>query len=168
MRTLLTVASALVLSACAARPLTPEMQAYSTDTPIMVPAKPPQFCVGFARDHSGVALYGDAVTWWAQAKGRYLQVDAPRIGSVLVLADYAGPKHAHLAVVTRIISAREIRVDHANWLNDGNIYLNSPVMDSSAHGDWSIVRVWNNRDDHMGIKNYKVQGFIAPIKLAGR
>ena len=84
----------------------------------------------------------------------------------MVLDGYAGPKRAHLAVVTRVITPREIRVDHSNWLNDGNIYLNSPVIDISPANDWSQVRVWNNRDGHLGVKNYAVRGFITPFNIA--
>lgn len=84
----------------------------------------------------------------------------------MVLHGYAGPKRGHLTLVTRIISAREIRVDHANWLNDGNVYLNSPVIDVSPGNDWSQVRVFNNRDGHLGGRTYHVRGFIAPMRIA--
>jgi hypothetical protein len=164
------VAAALAAAACATHPVTPqaqaEIQAYGTDTPMMVPASPPLSCVPYARARSGIQIFGDAWTWWEQAKASYAREALPRTGAVLVLDDYAGPKRAHLAVVKRIISPREIRVDHANWLNDGNIYLNSPVVDVSASNDWSEVRVWNNRDGHLGVKNYKVRGFITPFNIA--
>ena len=54
-----------------------------------------------------------------------------------------GPSRGHLAVVREVVSPREIRVDHANWLDDGAIYLNDPVADVSPDNDWSAVRVWN-------------------------
>jgi hypothetical protein len=63
-------------------------------------------------------------------------------------------------VVRGLISAREIRVDHANWLNDGSIYVNDPVMDVSADNDWSAVRVYNLKTGGWGSKVYPVQGFI--------
>ncbi len=53
------------------------------------------------------------------------------------------PSHAHVAVVRRIVSPREIRVDHANWLNNGAIFLDDPVADISPGNDWSEVLVWN-------------------------
>jgi hypothetical protein len=162
--------AALSAAACATHPVTPqvkaEMQAYGSDTPLMVPSLPPISCVPYARAHSGIAIFGDAYTWWDQAKTSYAREALPRTGSVLVLDGYAGPKRAHLAVVKRVISPREVRVDHANWLNDGNIYLNSPVVDVSANNDWSEVRVWNNRDGHLGVKNYQVRGFITPYHIA--
>lgn len=136
--------------------------AIDRDAPTLVAAGSYQECAVFAREHSGIALYGDAYTWWDQADGRYGRAGAPQQGAVLVLTGYAGPKRGHLAVVTRVISSREIRVDHANWLNDGNLYLNTPVIDVSPANDWSQVRVWNTRDGHLGGNAYTVQGFIVP------
>ena len=80
----------------------------------------------------------------------------------MVLAGYAGPERGHVAVVRSLISAREIRVDHANWLDDGAIYLNDPVADVSANNDWSQVRVWNIKTGGWGSAIYPVQGFIGP------
>src|SRR5688572_18899606 len=154
------------LSACVSTRETPEMAAYGSDRPVMVERSEKLSCVPFARENSTIRIFGDAYTWWDQARGRYAREPMPRSGSVLVLDGYAGPKRAHLAVVTRIISQREIRVDHANWLNDGNVYLNSPVIDVSAANDWSEVRIWNNRDGHLGVKNYRVRGFITPFDVA--
>lgn len=159
---------AIGLSACVTGPLPPEVVAYSADRPIFVRADAPKFCAPYARERSGIEIYGDAYTWWDQAEGRYPRERRPMHGAVLMLHGYAGPKRAHLAVVTRVVSDREIRVDHANWLADGNIYLNSPVIDVSPDNDWSEVRVWNNRDGHMGVNNYEVKGFIAPLRVASR
>ena len=122
-------------------------------------AKPLQ-CVPYARAHSAVKIYGDAYTWWDQAEGKYLRAAKPESGAVMVLSDYAGPTHSHLAVVRRLISTREIRVDHSNWLNDGSIYVNDPVEDVSDANDWSLVRVFNLQTGAWGGKVYPVQGFI--------
>jgi len=119
-------------------------------------------CVPYARAHSAVKLYGDAWTWWDQADGKFAREHAPQTGSVLVLAGYAGPKRGHVAVVRAQVSAREIRVDHANWLGDGAIYLDDPVSDVSPDNDWSQVRVWNVKTGGWGIRTYAVQGFIGP------
>ncbi|MCH8859033.1 MAG: CHAP domain-containing protein, partial [Proteobacteria bacterium] len=51
-------------------------------------------------------------------------------------------------------------------LSAGNIYLDSPEIDVSPGNDWSQVRVWNNRDGHLGGRTYKVRGFIAPMRIA--
>jgi surface antigen len=117
-------------------------------------------CVPYAREHSQVKLFGDAWTWWDQASGKYERGPAPASGSVMVLHNYAGPDHGHLAVVRRIVSSREIRIDHANWLNDGSIYVNNPVVDVSAANDWSQVRVFNIQTGAWGGRTYPVRGFI--------
>lgn len=122
----------------------------------------PLSCVPFAREHSGVDIHGDAYTWWDQAQGRYPRSATPSTGAVMVLAGYAGSKRAHVAVVRRIVSSREIRVDHANWLNNGAIYLDDPVADISPDNDWSQVLVWNVETHAWGVHTYDVQGFIEP------
>lgn len=119
-------------------------------------------CVPYARDHSGVKIQGDAYTWWAKAEGRYAKGTLPVEGSVMVLTNYAGPNRGHVAVVRDIVNSREIRIDHANWLDDGAIYTDDPVMDVSQNNDWSLVRVFNQRSRAWGSRLYPVQGFIGP------
>jgi surface antigen len=119
-------------------------------------------CAPYAREHSSVKIFGDADTWWKQAANKFPRAQTPADGSILVLAGYAGPNRGHVAVVRKIISDREIRVDHANWLDDGSIYVNDPVEDISANNDWSAVRVWNIKTGSWGVRNYPVQGFILP------
>jgi len=120
----------------------------------------PLQCVPYAREQSGINIYGDAHTWWDQAAGKYPRGPLPEPGTVMVLHDYAGPGHGHLAVVRQIVSSREIRVDHANWLNDGSVYVNDPVQDVSTDNDWSVVRVFNLKAGAWGSRLYPVQGFI--------
>ncbi len=43
----------------------------------------------------------------------------------------------HLAVVSHMVSPREIMVDQANWLNRGEIDSATPVLDVSENNDWS-------------------------------
>ncbi|MGC9955091.1 MAG: CHAP domain-containing protein [Rhizomicrobium sp.] len=126
-----------------------------------VPGSPLQ-CVPYARAHSQVALYGDAYTWWDQAAGRFARGASPKVGAVMVLGGYAGPHRAHVAVVREIVDARDIRVDHANWLDDGAIYVNDPVRDVSFDNDWSQVRIYNVKAAAWGARIYSVQGFIGP------
>jgi len=157
------------LTACVSYPLPAEVSAYSignSDAPRFVEASPAESCVPYARRISGIQIYGDAHTWWDQAAGRYVRESRPITGALLVLHNYSGAKTGHLALVTRVISSREIRVDHANWLNDGNVYLNSPVIDVSPNNDWSVVHVFNNRAGHMGVKDFPVQGFISATRVA--
>ena len=162
-RLLAAAVTALVLEGCASQPME-----YA--------AMPPQHgraevragdgtalnCVPFARENSSVKIFGDAVTWWDQASGRYARLEEPALGSVMVLHNYAGPKHGHLAVVRTLVNSREIRVDHANWLTDGAVYINDPVVDVSQANDWSQVRVWNIPNNAWGSRVYAVQGFIGP------
>ncbi len=122
----------------------------------------PLQCVPYAREHSQIKIYGDAWTWWDKAAGKFARGSTPQTGAVMVLNDYAGPQRAHVAVVEKIVSAREIRVNHANWLDDGSIYVNDPVVDVSSENDWSAVRVWNIKTGAWGSNAYPVQGFILP------
>jgi len=117
-------------------------------------------CVPYAREHSAIKITGDAYTWWNQAAGKYERGPNPAAGAVMVLFNYAGPQRGHVAVVRRLVSSREIRIDHANWLDDGAIYVNDPVVDVSAANDWSQIRVWNIKTGGWGSKVYSVQGFI--------
>jgi surface antigen len=117
-------------------------------------------CVPYARAHSEIKIYGDAYSWWDKAAGKYPRGTLPEPGAVMVLHNYSGPNHGHVAVVRGVVDAREIRVDHANWLNDGSIYLNDPVQDVSQDNDWSVVRVFNLKTGAWGGRLYPVQGFI--------
>ncbi len=146
----------LVLAGCADAP----ESAYNNDGAVAYPDTPLQ-CVPYARAHSGISLYGDAYTWWDQAAGRYARAESPSQGSVLVLYNYAGPNRAHVAVVRSIVNTREIHIDHANWLDDGAVYLDDPVRDVSVDNDWSQVRVYNLRTASWGARVYPVQGFIS-------
>jgi len=117
-------------------------------------------CVPYARNHSEIKIFGDAYMWWNKAAGKYPRGTLPEPGAVMVLHNYAGPNHGHVAVVRGVVDAREIRIDHANWLNDGSIYVNDPVQDVSRDNDWSVVRVFNLKTGAWGGKLYPVQGFI--------
>lgn len=122
-------------------------------------------CVPFARTASGVQIYGNANTWWAQASGRYPQSSLPAVGSVFVMRGYRDNSRGHVAVVSRIESSRVIRVDHANWLNNGEISVDVPVLDVSPDNDWSQVRVWYIPGGQWGGRIYEAEGFIHPFAL---
>ena len=55
-----------------------------------------------------------------------------------MLTGYAGPGRGHVGVVSALVSDREIRLDHANWLGDGAIYIDDPVVDVSPENE----RIW--------------------------
>jgi len=156
-----------LLAACSGSPGVPSSfqgplpEPIIAGTHIEMPDRPTE-CVPYARARSGVDIYGDAGTWWAKAEGVYERNSTPRLGAVIVLTGYAGPGRGHVGVVTALLSDREIRIDHANWLDDGAIYVGDPVVDVSADNDWSEVRVYNPKTGSWGIKTYIVQGFIGP------
>jgi hypothetical protein len=165
-----------LLAACASTPAPVSVVggAYPAHAPVPYdPSAPPQVlpggaplqCVPFAREESGIQIYGDANTWWRQAAGRYPRSNSPAPGSVLVMRGYNDPGHGHVAVVTQVVSSRVILVDHANWLNHGEISLNVPVADVSPSNDWSEVRVWYIPSQQWGARVYQANGFIHPFLL---
>jgi hypothetical protein len=119
------------------------------------------FCVEYARARSGLAVFGDAKFWWAHAKNVYARLAHPVSEAVMVFAGSKRLRSGHVAVVTNIVSPREIRVDQANWENHGEIDHATPVMDVSARNDWSQVRVWDRRSQTFGAHVYAISGFIA-------
>jgi surface antigen len=123
-------------------------------------------CVPYARELSGIQIYGDALTWWDQAEGRYARGNRPRIGSVLSFIPHGAMQLGHVATVTRIIDDRTIRVTHANWspINGerGQVEHDVEVIDVSEAGDWSAVRVWFAPSDGLGSTAWPTHGFIYP------
>lgn len=122
-------------------------------------------CVPYARNASGVTLTGDAWRWWAAAEGQYERGHAPKAGAVMVFKATSQMRYGHVAVVRRIISKREIRVDHANWggaARRGGVSLDQPVIDVSAANDWSKVRVWHAPAGTYGGRVNPLHGFIYP------
>jgi hypothetical protein len=115
------------------------------------------WCVPFARMVTGLSLRGNAKTWWEQAKGRYQRSQEPKVGAVMAFAASSAMPKGHVAVVSGVISDREILVVHANWAR-GKVTLNDRVVDVSESGDWSRVRV-ENSGDSLGRVN-PVNGFI--------
>ena len=165
---------AFALGACAADPAPVAMRGDwrpGRVAPPYNPDAPPRIldgterlqCVPFARNASGVQLFGDANTWWRQAEGRYPRSQTPAPGAVLVTRGYRDPSRGHVAVVTEVLSSRIVRVDHANWLNGGEISVGVPVLDVSPDNDWSQVRVWHVPGAHWGGRVYEVEGFIHPF-----
>jgi hypothetical protein len=117
------------------------------------------FCAEYARARSGLAMFGDAKYWWTRAKNLYARASSPVENAVIVFKATSRLKLGHVAVVTHVISSREIRVDQANWQNHGEIDHATPIMDVSARNDWSQVRVWDMKSGQFG-RVYPVSGFI--------
>ena len=132
----------------------------------------PISCVPYARARSGIFIAGDAWQWWDGAAGRYERGRAPRPGSVLVLDRTPRNPSGHLAVVSRVVGAREVRVDHANWasgLARGRIATDQRVVDVSPANDWSRVRVFYPPIRDLGVTAYPALGFVHPeMRLAAR
>ncbi|MET0182680.1 MAG: CHAP domain-containing protein [Caulobacterales bacterium] len=155
------------LAACASIPYAydqpgaarPAWRPYGAQPAVEYPLSPLQ-CVPFARQASGIEIYGDANTWWAQAAGKYQRSTLPAVGSVMVLRGYNTTTRGHVAVVTAILSDREVLVDQANWMNGGEITRRVPVLDVSPANDWSEVRVWWIPTNAWGARVYEGEGFI--------
>lgn len=115
------------------------------------------WCVPFARLVTGMDIRGNARTWWSQAEGRYVRGHKPQIGAVMAFAASRSMPKGHVAVVSEVISDREILLDHANWERN-RITTDVRAVDVSEHGDWSVVRVANDAGT-LGRTN-PVHGFI--------
>lgn len=120
-------------------------------------------CVPYAREQSGVEIYGDAYSWWDKASPRYKRGSRPEVGAVLVLARTKSLPHGHVAVVTDIFSARQIAVTHSNWGNNRKnrriAYEFMRVEDISPANDWTRLRFWNHEANCFGLP-YAAKGFI--------
>jgi hypothetical protein len=134
--------------------------ATDSSVPTVEWAKKHLYCVEYARIRSGLQIFGDAKYWWGKAADLYARATQPVADAVMVFSGSKRIRRGHVAVVTAIISPREIKVDHANWQNQGEIDLNMPVLDVSKNNDWSQVRVWNPRAGQYGARVYAVSGFI--------
>lgn len=134
----------------------------SSVTPKIVTPRRPLQCVPYARMVSGIALRGDARTWWESAAGRFRRGQDPEPGAVLVLKGSSKTPRGHVGVVTKVINEREILIDHANWLNNRKIHLATPVIDVSPENDWSAIRVWYTPGAQYGANVYPTDGFIYP------
>ncbi len=127
-------------------------------------------CVPFARLISGVQIFGDAWTWWQQASGRYETGFSPRAGAVLCFKPTARMRLGHVAVVSQVLTDRIVQITHANWSpiegSRGKVEQDVTVIDVSAGGDWSQVKVWYDPNRDLGGSTYATHGFIYPDATA--
>jgi surface antigen len=123
-------------------------------------------CVGYARQASGVEIRGNANTWWGQAEGRYARGKLPRAGAIMAFKSNRAMPLGHVAVVSQIISDREVLLDHANWSRGGRIEHGVRAVDVSDAGDWSAVKVWFGPIGDLGKRVNPVAGFIYPEATA--
>ncbi len=105
-------------------------------------------CAPFARELSGIALYGDADGWWSAAAGRYARGPRPVLGSVLVFGRQDRLPSGHVSVVSRLLGDRQLQVTQANWVRGQR------------------VRVWYPPVSQLGTHSYVTYGFIHPDRPA--
>lgn len=125
-------------------------------------------CVPYARQLSGLQIFGDAHTWWGQAQGKYATGRIPKVGAVLAFKPYGKMQLGHVGAVSKIVDSRTILMSHANWstINGtrGHIENNVQVIDVSERNDWSRVRVWYTPIGALGTTEWPTHGFIYPDK----
>ncbi len=117
-------------------------------------------CAPYAREISGIDIHGNANTWWNQADGKYERGHVPQPGAVLAFDSTRRMRVGHVAMVSRVVSDREVLLTHANWSRRGAVETNVRAVDVSAAGDWSQVRVWYGPQGGLGTSSYPVKGFI--------
>ena len=127
-------------------------------------------CVPFARLISGIQIFGDARTWWGQAVGKYETGIIPRAGAVLCFKPTSRMRLGHVAVVSQVLTDRVVQITHANWSpiegSRGKVEKDVTVIDVSANGDWSQVKVWYDPNRDLGGSTYNTHGFIYPDAAA--
>lgn len=117
-------------------------------------------CAPYAREISGVNIFGNANTWWDQAAGRYARGNTPKEGAVLAFHSTRRMRLGHVAMVSRVLSDREVLLTHANWSRRGGVERDVRAVDVSPSGDWSEVRVWYGPQGGLGTSAYPAYGFI--------
>jgi hypothetical protein len=140
-----------------APPIASEYSSAPIPKPVIIPVGGGLQCATYARLRSGLSIMGNAGQWWHLAAGRYKRDRKPEPGAVMVMG---GTRYGHVAVVVEVRSRREILIDHANWMNRGEIQMGALVLDVSAKNDWSQVRVWYPPVNDLGNTPYPVFGFI--------
>ncbi|MCA1661382.1 MAG: CHAP domain-containing protein [Novosphingobium sp.] len=123
-------------------------------------------CVPYARQVSGIAIFGDAHTWWDQAEGKYARGNRPQVGAVMSFKPFGNSRLGHVAAVSRIVDSRTVLIRHANWspINGrrGQIEDDVRAVDVSPANDWSEVRVWFAPIQGLGTTRWPLNGFIYP------
>ena len=121
-------------------------------------------CVPYARSVTGMAISGNGRDWWHNAAGRYARASRPEPGAILSFPSSGGMRSGHVAVVSRIINARLIEIDHANWggpgISRGSVMHGVDVMDVSPGNDWTQVRVQVGHSNEQFGREYPTDGFI--------
>lgn len=128
-------------------------------------------CVPYARNVTGIRIFGDAHTWWGQAAGKYPRGEQPRVGAVMAIRPHGNSRLGHVAAVSRILDERTVLLRHANWSSPGQIENDVRALDVSPGNDWSEVRIWHGPSQKLGARRWPLYGFIykdgkaAPAKM---
>ena len=134
-------------------------------------ALPYRQCVPFAREASGIQLFGDAHTWWDEAEGHYARGHEPKVGAVMSFRPHGPMTLGHVAMVSKVIDERTVLLRHANWSpidgRRGNVDLDVRAVDVSPANVWSEVRVWYAPIGDLGTTHWPVNGFIYKHKPSG-
>jgi surface antigen len=121
-------------------------------------------CVPYVRMVTGMDVSGNASTWWYNASGVYARGNRPEPGAVLTFRASGGMRSGHVAVVSRVVSNREVLIDHANWegpgIRKGTVMRGVSVVDDSPNNDWSAVRVQVGYSAANYGRSYPTYGFI--------
>lgn len=117
-------------------------------------------CAPYAREISGIDIHGNANTWWGQAAGKYERGQTPRVGAVLAMSSSRRMPMGHVAMVSRIVSDREVLLTHANWSRRGGVETDVRAIDVSPNNDWTEVRVWYGPIGNLGTSSNPAHGFI--------
>lgn len=121
-------------------------------------------CVPYAREVSGIEIFGDAHTWWDQAEGRYKRGHKPKVGAVMAFRPSGNMTLGHVAAVSKVVDQRTVLLRHANWSpidgRRGQIENDVKAIDVSPENDWSEVRVWYAPLHDIGTTAWPVEGFI--------
>ena len=121
-------------------------------------------CVPYARSVTGMAISGNGGDWWRNAAGSYDRGNRPEPGSIMAFRSSGGMSRGHVAVVGRVLSARHVLIDHANWagpgIRKGSVMHNVSVVDVSDDNDWTAVRVQVGHDASAYGRTYATYGFI--------
>lgn len=163
-RAVIALGAFVLLSACAQPPndanLDPERQLMALQEVSKKQARGQRvWCVPYARDLSGVEIRGNAKDWWGKARNIFDRGSEPVVGAVMSFRATRGMPLGHVAVVSDIVTEREVIVNHANW-HRNKVSLKMGVRDVSKNNDWTLVRV-ESRPGQYG-SSYPVNGFIYP------
>lgn len=97
-------------------------------------------CVQYVLANSAFRVRGNARDWWRNSAAIHARDSVPEPGSVLSFRSVKSMPLGHVALVTKVVSSREILIDHANWTR-GAISRDHSVIDVSPRNDWTTVRL---------------------------